>query len=109
MCNMSMITYKVMVKERKVYAIYMDLEKILRDCVDWEAMLNVSEVHEAGKLMLDGVKAFYREASTYVKEVCESFRIHGCLTQRCVVSPWLSLGMRFSDEYKQELVTLKCR
>jgi len=89
--NMRMVIEKMLAKDKKVYAAFMDLEKAY-DRVDWEAMWDVLKVYGVGGRLLSGVKAFYRDASACVKikgEMSECFKIKAGMRQGCVMSPWL--------------------
>ncbi len=69
----------------------MGIEKAY-DRVDREALCSVLKVFGVGEQLLEGIKAFYREASACVKmdvELSSSFAIGVGVTQWCVVSPWL--------------------
>jgi len=69
----------------------MDLEKAY-DRVDWEAMWHVLKDFGVGGRLLGEVKAFYRDASAYVKvkgKMSECFKIKAGVRQGCVMSPWL--------------------
>ncbi len=61
-----MITEKMLAKDKNVYAAFMDLEKAY-DRADWEALRDVLRIYGVGGRLLDGVKAFYRDASACVK------------------------------------------
>lgn len=54
--------------ERKVYAIFIDLEKAYQR-KDWEAIWDVLTLHGVGGMLLEGVKSFYRDASACVDAV----------------------------------------
>ncbi len=62
---MRMIIEKMLAKDKNVYAAFMDLEKAY-DRVDWEALWDVLGIYGVGGRLLDGVKAFYRDASACV-------------------------------------------
>ena len=86
-----MIVEEYLAKGRKLYAAFMDLEKAY-DRVDREALWNVLRIYGVGGQLLDGIKAFYREASACVRvdgELSESFDIGMGVRQGCVMSPWL--------------------
>ena len=64
----------------------MDLEKAY-DRVDWNAL----KIYGVEGQLLDGIKAFYKEASACVRvngEMSESFDIRVGVRQGCVMSPW---------------------
>ncbi len=74
-----------------MYAAFMDLEKAY-DRVDWEALWDVLRVHGVGGRLVDGVEAFYRDASACAKvkgEMGECLKIKVGLRQGCIMSPWL--------------------
>ena len=69
----------------------MDLEKAY-DRVDREALWNVLKIYGVGGQLMEGIKAFYREASACVKvdgELSDSFAVEVGVRQGCVMSPWL--------------------
>ena len=89
--SLRMIVEKMLAKGKKVYAAFMDLEKAY-DRVDWKAMWDVLKVYGVGGKLLNGVKAFYRNASACVRidgEMSDCFAIKGGVRQGCVMSPWL--------------------
>ncbi len=69
----------------------MDLEKAY-DRVDRNALLNVLKIYGVGGQLMEGIKAFYREANTCVKvdgELSDIFAIgvgvgHGCVVTMVV-------------------------
>ena len=86
-----MIVEEYLGKDKKLYAAFMDLEKAY-DRVDREALWNVLRVYGVGGQLLEGIKAFYRNASACVRvdgEVSESFSVEVGVRQGCVMSPWL--------------------
>ena len=82
---------KYLMKDRKLYAAFMDLEKAY-DKVDWDALWEVLKIYGVGGQLLQGIKAFYQNASACVRidgELSESFGIRVGVRQGCVMSPWL--------------------
>ncbi len=76
---------------KKLYAAFMDLEKAY-DMVDREALWNVLRIYGVGRQLMEGIKAFYREANACVKidgELSDSFGVRVGVRQGCVISPWL--------------------
>ncbi len=53
-----MIIEKMLVKDKKVFVVFMDLEKTC-DRVDWEAVQDVLEVYGVCGRLLDGVKVSF--------------------------------------------------
>ena len=89
--SVKMTVEKYLAKDRKLYAAFMDLEKAY-DRVDWNALWDVLKIYGVGGQLLDGIKAFYKEASACVRvngEMSESFGIRVGVRQGCVMSPWL--------------------
>ncbi len=78
-------------KDRKLYTAFMDLEKAY-DRVDRKALWNVLKIYGVGRQLMEGIKAFYREAIACVKvdgELSDSFATRVGVRQGCVMSPWL--------------------
>ncbi len=89
--SLRMTVEKMLVKGKKVYAAFMDLEKAY-DRINWAAMWDVLKVYDVGGKLLNGVKAFYKDANACIRVVGgtrESLIIKGCVRQGCVMSPWL--------------------
>ena len=89
--TVKMLAEKYLVKGRKLYAAFMDLEKAY-DRVDWDALWDVLKIYGVGGQLLQGIKAFYQGANACVKiggELSESFCIKTGVRQGCVMSPWL--------------------
>jgi len=89
--SVRMTAEKYLTKGRKLYVAFMDLEKAY-DRVDWNAMWDVLKIYGVGGPLLNGIKAFYKEASACVRvdgEMSESFNIRVGVRQGCVMSPWL--------------------
>ena len=89
--SVKMTVEKYLAKDRKLYAAFMDLEKAY-DRVDWNALWDVLKIYGVGGQLLNGIKAFYKEASACVRvngEMSESFDIRVGVRQGCVMSPWL--------------------
>ncbi len=53
----------MLTKGKKVYAAFNDLEKAY-DMIDWIAMWDVLKVYDVGGSLMNGVKAFYKDAKT---------------------------------------------
>lgn len=71
-----MVIEKMLAKERKCMAAFMDLEKSF-DKVEW-TMWDVLKVYVVGGRLLEGVKVFYKNAEACVKvggKVSENFGI----------------------------------
>ena len=86
-----MTVEKMLRKGKKVYAALMDLEKAY-DRIDWTAMWDVLRIYDVGGSLLNGIKAFYRDAKACVKvngEQSETFGIQKGLRQGCGMSSWL--------------------
>ena len=86
-----MTAEKYLAKGKKLYVAFMDLEKAY-DRVDWNALWDVLKIYGVGGQLLDGIKAFYKEASACVRvdgEFSDSFDIRVGVRQGCVMSPWL--------------------
>ncbi len=62
---MGMTTEKLLEKDKNVYAAFMNLEKAYGR-VDWEAKWDVLRVYGVNGKLLDGGKAFYRDANACV-------------------------------------------
>ncbi len=78
-------------KDMKLYAAFMDLEKAY-DRVDRKALWNVVKIYGVGTQLIEGIKAFHREANAYVTvdgELNDSFTVGVGVRQGCVMSPWL--------------------
>ena len=89
--TVKMLSEKYLVKGRKLYAAFMDLEKAY-DRVDWNALWDVLKIYGVGGQLLQGIKAFYQGASACVKiegELSDNFCIKTGVRQGCVMSPWL--------------------
>ena len=89
--SLRMIIEKMLVKGKKVYAAFMDLEKAY-DRINWKAMWEVLMMNGVGGRLLNGVKAFYKDANACVRvdgETSGNFEIKGGVRQGCVMSPWL--------------------
>ena len=89
--TVKMLAEKYLVKGRKLYAAFMDLEKAY-DRVDWNALWDVLKIYGVGGQLLRGIKAFYQGANACVKiegELSENFCIKTGVRQGCVMSPWL--------------------
>ncbi len=87
---MRMITKKMLAKH-KMYAHFRDLEKAY-DRIGWEAMWDVLRVYGVGRRLLDGMKAFYRDANACVKvkgQMGERFKMNAGVRQGCIMSQWL--------------------
>ncbi len=85
-----MLVEEYLGKERKLYAACMDLEAY--DRVDREALWNVLKICGVGGQLMEGIKAFYREANACVKvdgELSNNFAVRVGVRQGCVMSPWL--------------------
>ncbi len=63
--NMRMVIIKMLAKDKKVCAAFMDLGKAY-DRVDWDTVWDVLKIYGVGGRLLDGVKIFYRDASACV-------------------------------------------
>ncbi len=86
-----MLVEEYLGKDRKLYAAFMDLEKAY-DRVDREALWNVLKIYGVGGQLMEGIKAFYREADGCAKvdeEFGDSFAVGVGVRQECVMSPWL--------------------
>ncbi len=82
----------MIMKGKKVYAAFIDHAKA-HDRIDWMAMWDVLKVYGVGGRLMNGVKAFHKDAKACIKvngETGESFGIQGGMRQGCVMSPWLS-------------------
>jgi len=89
--SLRMTVEKMLTKGKKVYAAFMDLEKAY-DRIDWTALWDVLKVYGVGGKLLNGIKAFYKDANACVRvngEMSDSFRIQMGVRQGCVMSPWL--------------------
>ena len=89
--TVKMLTEKYLVKGRKLYAAFMDLEKAY-DRVDWKSLWDVLKIYGVGGQLLQGIKSFYKGANACVKingKLSESFCIKTGVRQGCVMSPWL--------------------
>ncbi len=51
----------MLTKGKKVYAAFIDLEKVY-DIIDWMATWDVLKVYGVGGSLMNGVKAFYKDA-----------------------------------------------
>ncbi len=74
-----------------MYAAFMDLEKTY-DTVDREALCNVLKIYKVGGQLMEGIKAFNREANACGKldgELSDSVATGVGVRQGCVMSPWL--------------------
>ncbi len=86
-----MLVEEYLGKNRKLYAAFMDLEKEY-DRVNRKAVWNVLKIYSVGWELMEGIKAFYREANACVKvdgELSYSFTVGVGVRHRCVMSPWL--------------------
>ena len=86
-----MLVEEYLGKDWKLYAAFMDLEKAY-DRVDREALWNVLKIYGVGGQLMEGIKAFYREANACVKvdgELSDSFAVGVGVRQGCVMSLWL--------------------
>ncbi len=82
---------KILMKGKKIYAAFINLEKAY-DRIHWMAMWNVLKMYGVGGSLMNGVKAFYKEAKACINvngKTGESFGIQGVVRQGCVMSPWL--------------------
>ncbi len=64
-------------KEKKAYVAFIDFEKAY-DRIEWTAMWDVLKVYGVGGSLMNGVKAFYKDAKAHVKvngETSESLGI----------------------------------
>ena len=89
--TVKMLTEKYLMKGKKLYAAFMDLEKAY-DRVDWKSLWDVLKIYGVGGQLLQGIKSFYQGANACVKingELSESFCIKTGVRQGCVMSPWL--------------------
>ncbi len=78
-------------KGKKVYAAFIDLEKAY-DKIVWMAVWDVLKMYGVGGSLMNGEKAFYKDAKACIKvngETSESFRILVRVRQGCVMFPWL--------------------
>ncbi len=78
-------------KDRKLHAAFVEVEKIC-DRVDREAIWNVLKIYGVGGQLMEGIKAFYREANACVKveiELSDSFAAGVGVRQGSVMSTWL--------------------
>ncbi len=74
---MKRIVEEYLVKDKKLYAAFMDLEKAY-DRVDREAHWSVLKIYGVGGQLLKGIQAFYREANACVRvggKYSESFAV----------------------------------
>ncbi len=92
-CVDQIFAIKMLVREYlgkgKLYAAFMDLEKAY-DRVDREALWNILKIYGVGGQLMEGIKAFYREANACVKvdgELSDTFGVQ--VRYGCVMSPWL--------------------
>ena len=86
-----MTVEKYLGKGRKLYAAFMDLEKAY-DRVDRMALWDVLGIYGVGGHLLEGIKAFYREANACVRmdgDLSEDFAISVGVRQGSVMLPWL--------------------
>ncbi len=86
-----MLVEEYLGKDRKLYATFMDLDNAY-DRVDMEALWNVLKIYVVGGQVMEGIKAFYREANAYVKideKLSDSLAVGVGVRQGCVMSPWL--------------------
>ncbi len=77
-------------KDWKLYAALMDLEKVY-DRDDREALWHALNICGVGGQLMEGMKAFYREANVCVKidGELDNFEIGVGVRQGCVILPWL--------------------
>ncbi len=86
-----MLVEEYLGKDRKLYAAIMDLEKAY-DRIDRKALWDVLKIYGVGGQLMEGIKAFYREANACVKVDCElsdCFAVGVGVRQGCVMSPRL--------------------
>ncbi len=86
-----MLVEKYLRKHRKLYAAFMDI-KTAYNWVDGEALWYVLQVYGVRQQLMEGIKAFYREANACGKvdiELSDSFTNGVGARQGCVMSPWL--------------------
>jgi len=89
--NVKLLAEKYLVKGKKLYVAFMDLEKAY-DRVDWDSLWDVLKIYGVGGQLLKGVKSFYKGANACVKingKLSSSFSINAGVRQGCVMSPWL--------------------
>ncbi len=85
-----MLVKEYLGKDRNLYAAFMDLEKVY-DKDDRKALWHVLKSCGVGGQLMEGMKAFYREANVRVKVDGEldDFEIGVGVTQECVMLPRL--------------------
>ena len=89
--TLRMTVEKMLTKGKKVYAAFMDLEKAY-DRIDWGALWDVLRIYGVGGRLLNGVKAFYKDANASVRVsggMSDGFEIQMGVKQGCVMFPWL--------------------
>ncbi len=77
-------------KKEKKNSLYGPIETY--DRVHRDAPWKVLKIYGVGSHLLEGVKAFAREATACVKvngKICDNFATREGVTQGCVMSPWL--------------------
>ncbi len=82
---------KYLEKDRKLFVAFMDLEKAY-DRVDRKGLWDTLRVYGVGGQLLEGLRSFYENASTFVRvngELSESFSVEVSVRQGCVMSPRL--------------------
>ncbi len=90
-------------KDRKLHAAFMDIEKA-NDRGERKALWKVLKIYGVGGQLMEGIKAFYREANACVKvagELSGSFAIGVGVRQGCIMLPWLF--NIFMDECMREV------
>ncbi len=86
-----MLVEKYLDRERKLFAAFMDLEKVC-DRVDRKGLWDILRVYGVGGQLLEGIRSFYESANASVRvngELSENFKVEMGVRQGCVMSPWL--------------------
>ncbi len=86
-----MLVEEYLGKDRKLYAAFMDFEKAY-DKVGKETLWNVVKIYGVGGQLMEGIKAFYKEANACVKidgQLNDSYAIGVGVRQGYVMFPWL--------------------
>ncbi len=84
-----MLVEEYLGKNRKLYAVFMDLEKAC-DRVDMDALRNVLKIYGVGGQLMKEIKAFCMKMNACVKvdgELSDCFAIGVIVRQGCVMSP----------------------
>ncbi len=97
-----MLVKEYLGKDRKLYAVFMDLEKVY-DRNDREAFFHVVKTCGVRRQLMEGMEAFYREANVCVTVDGEldDFEIRVGVRQGCVMLP--RLFNVFMDDCMREM------